>query len=319
MLSLSKHGGQGHATLTYGLLDAKAGCHVDVLETSRRRPLQSPFEQLRVIPVFYIISFFGILRIFESRNGGSILFLFCLFFSMNALAQKGDTTHKDESTIKIITNAPAPQKNKPLIVINGVIYKGDIGDINPDNILSIDVLKNPGATNIYGPIGANGAVLITTKKKYQKADTTNKAKPLDSAVNKDALFIVDGQPSKNKLNDINANDILSIDILKKSEASDPSFSPVNDVVIVVTKAKAIQQYQKKFSAFSKKYKSYLDAHQNNDEGFVYVLDGIQVQGTRNDIIKKLYKIPSEKIKEVGFNKKQPTDGSATLVIINTKP
>ena len=246
-----------------------------------------------------------------------IAILFCMFVSAISFAENGAPIYKDSSKMMIKPGVQKLRKKNVLIVIDGVIFKGDLKRVNPNDILSIDILKNPGATNIYGPIAANGAILITTKK-YRKADTTNKAKPLDSAVSKDALFVIDGQPSKNKLNDINPNDILSIDILKKSKVLDSSFGPVNDVVIVVTKANAIKQYQKKFSVFSKTYKSYLDAHQNNDVDFLYVLDGIQVQGKRNDIINTLYKIPSEKIKEVGFNKKQPTDGSATLVIINTK-
>jgi len=50
----------------------------------------------------------------------------------------------------------------PLYVIDG--YAGGGGDINPSDILSIDILKDASATAIYGSRGANGVVLITTKR-----------------------------------------------------------------------------------------------------------------------------------------------------------
>ncbi len=51
----------------------------------------------------------------------------------------------------------------PLFVVDG--YAGsDISNINPSDILSIDVLKDASATAIYGSRGANGVILITTKR-----------------------------------------------------------------------------------------------------------------------------------------------------------
>jgi TonB-linked SusC/RagA family outer membrane protein len=51
----------------------------------------------------------------------------------------------------------------PLIIIDG-IQGGSFGDVNPTDIESISVLKDAGATAIYGVAGGNGVVLITTKK-----------------------------------------------------------------------------------------------------------------------------------------------------------
>lgn len=50
----------------------------------------------------------------------------------------------------------------PLYVTDGVIGGGL--DMNPDDIASIEVLKDASATAIYGSRGANGVILITTKK-----------------------------------------------------------------------------------------------------------------------------------------------------------
>ena len=52
---------------------------------------------------------------------------------------------------------------EPLVVIDGVIG-GRLRDINPADIQSIDILKDASSTAIYGSRGANGVVIITSKK-----------------------------------------------------------------------------------------------------------------------------------------------------------
>lgn len=54
--------------------------------------------------------------------------------------------------------------NEPLFVVDGIPYDGTLNDINPDDVASIDVLKDASATAIYGSRGANGVILVTTKK-----------------------------------------------------------------------------------------------------------------------------------------------------------
>ena len=51
----------------------------------------------------------------------------------------------------------------PLIVLDGVIYRGTLSDLNPNDIESIDVLKDASATAIYGSQAAAGVLMITTK------------------------------------------------------------------------------------------------------------------------------------------------------------
>jgi TonB-dependent SusC/RagA subfamily outer membrane receptor len=54
--------------------------------------------------------------------------------------------------------------NKPLYVVNGVpMDDGSIGDIDPNSIKDMQVLKDAGATSIYGSRGNNGVILITLK------------------------------------------------------------------------------------------------------------------------------------------------------------
>ena len=54
--------------------------------------------------------------------------------------------------------------NTPLIVVNGAPYPGDMNSINPSDIESITVLKDAASNALYGARGANGVILITTKK-----------------------------------------------------------------------------------------------------------------------------------------------------------
>jgi TonB-linked SusC/RagA family outer membrane protein len=51
----------------------------------------------------------------------------------------------------------------PLIVLDGIIYRGNLNDINPSDIESVDILKDASSAAIYGSQAANGVMLITTK------------------------------------------------------------------------------------------------------------------------------------------------------------
>jgi TonB-dependent starch-binding outer membrane protein SusC len=64
--------------------------------------------------------------------------------------------------------------NDPLIVLDGIPFAGSIGDIDPNNIKGIDILKDASATAIYGSRGANGVILVSTNKGIagQKAKVT---------------------------------------------------------------------------------------------------------------------------------------------------
>jgi len=54
--------------------------------------------------------------------------------------------------------------NDPLYVVDGIPLSSGIDDINPNDIVSMEVLKDASATAIYGSRGANGVVIISTKR-----------------------------------------------------------------------------------------------------------------------------------------------------------
>lgn len=69
------------------------------------------------------------------------------------------------NTPNIIIGKPVTD-NPPLIVVNGDVIPGSaniLGDLNPNDIESITVLKDQSASAIYGEAGKNGVILVTTK------------------------------------------------------------------------------------------------------------------------------------------------------------
>ena len=69
------------------------------------------------------------------------------------------------TSIRVRGTRSIEASNEPLIVVDGVMDAvEDMNEINPDDIESISILKDASSTAIYGSRGANGVVLITTKK-----------------------------------------------------------------------------------------------------------------------------------------------------------
>lgn len=67
------------------------------------------------------------------------------------------------SDMRIRGNRSINGSNAPLVIIDGV-QGGSMSDLNPNDIESVDVLKDASSTAIYGSQGANGVIIITTKK-----------------------------------------------------------------------------------------------------------------------------------------------------------
>ena len=74
------------------------------------------------------------------------------------------------STIRIRGIGSMSASNSPLYIVDGMPYDGSISDINPNDVESMSVLKDASASAIYGARGANGVVLITTKRASGSTD-----------------------------------------------------------------------------------------------------------------------------------------------------
>jgi TonB-linked SusC/RagA family outer membrane protein len=84
------------------------------------------------------------------------------------LSSPRDMMIRGETSLRALdangTDQPQRDANAPLIVVDGMIYYGDLADINPQDIESFDILKDASSSAIYGARASNGVVLITTKK-----------------------------------------------------------------------------------------------------------------------------------------------------------
>src|SRR5436190_9482546 len=67
---------------------------------------------------------------------------------------------------RTITNSQGASDalDQPLLVLDGIPFGGSINDLNPEDIASIEILKDASATAIYGSRGAGGVILVTTKR-----------------------------------------------------------------------------------------------------------------------------------------------------------
>lgn len=103
--------------------------------------------------------------------------------------------------------------NDPLVIIDGV-QDGNIGSLNPNQIESIEVLKDAAALSVYGSKGANGVILVTTKK-----GTTGKIRISYNA-------FVSFDQVRRKLPALNATDYASLlNIAQVENGLNPIFTP----------------------------------------------------------------------------------------------
>lgn len=86
--------------------------------------------------------------------------------SAGVYVDQGGNKPGDGASIRIRGNRSITANNDPLFVVDGVPVSGGIRDLNPQDVESIEILKDASATAIYGARGSNGVVLVTTKRGY---------------------------------------------------------------------------------------------------------------------------------------------------------
>ncbi|MCM4156716.1 TonB-dependent receptor [Gramella sp. AN32] len=80
------------------------------------------------------------------------------------ITQNGGGAEQGNNSILIRGRNSITAGNGPLIVLDGVPYSGNLSDINTQDVKSMTVLKDASSTAIYGSRGANGVIIIETKK-----------------------------------------------------------------------------------------------------------------------------------------------------------
>jgi TonB-dependent SusC/RagA subfamily outer membrane receptor len=74
------------------------------------------------------------------------------------------STKGSNASLQVRGKGTLTASSRPLIVLDGVIYPGGLEDINPNDIATIDVLKDASSAAVFGARSANGVILITTKR-----------------------------------------------------------------------------------------------------------------------------------------------------------
>lgn len=90
----------------------------------------------------------------------------------------------------------------PLVVVDGMIFNGDLSDINPNDIDKVDVMKDASSAAIYGSRGSNGVILITTKRGDSGKPTINIASSFGMATDGQVRKPYDGAGYANWRTDV---------------------------------------------------------------------------------------------------------------------
>lgn len=86
----------------------------------------------------------------------------------NTSGQPGST-----STVRIRGFGSINGSQAPLYIVDDAPFGGSLNDINPNDIKSVTVLKDASATSLYGARGANGVIVITTKRGRDTGNAIN--------------------------------------------------------------------------------------------------------------------------------------------------
>ncbi|WP_372933257.1 TonB-dependent receptor [Mariniphaga sediminis] len=155
--------------------------------------------------------------------------------------------------------------NNPLIVIDGFLG-GNLGYLNPSEIQSVEVLKDASATAIYGSRGANGVILVTTKRGEAGAPT----------VSFDAYLSM--QNIANKPSMVSASEYANlINMREDIFGREPMFTPAEvneynstgtDYPDLILRSALLQNYQLKVEGGQDKFRYLVSGNFVNHEGIV---------------------------------------------------
>ncbi|NEW81726.1 MAG: SusC/RagA family TonB-linked outer membrane protein [Mariniphaga sp.] len=158
--------------------------------------------------------------------------------------------------------------NDPLVVLDGVIYLGSLGDINPNDIATFDILKDAVSAAAYGSRSANGVIAITTKKGAI-------GKPIITFNTSAGVQTWQSQPQMMKgtewISVVNARNKYaegSTNWMKTGELANLAAGTETNWLDQVTRTGVIQDYQIAVSGATTNVNYYLSTSYNNNKGIV---------------------------------------------------
>ena len=100
----------------------------------------------------------------ENENPGNVTDVLRGNIAGLSISQTNSASAKGGGDLLVRGKSSVNAGTSPLIVLDGVIYPGQLSDINPNDIATIDVLKDASSAAVFGAKAASGVVLISTKK-----------------------------------------------------------------------------------------------------------------------------------------------------------
>ncbi|MDR2914718.1 MAG: SusC/RagA family TonB-linked outer membrane protein [Tannerella sp.] len=158
--------------------------------------------------------------------------------------------------------------NDPLIVLDGVIFMGKISDINPNDIASIDVLKDAVSSAVYGSRAANGIIAISTKKGHSEKPMITLNTSLGFHVWQDEPKMMNGERWLRQVNDVAGNTPGSTSVLTAKELDNYNNGSEVSWLDEVSRTGTVQEYQLAVSGSAKGLNYYLSTSYNDHKGII---------------------------------------------------
>ncbi|MEO5995149.1 MAG: TonB-dependent receptor [Chitinophagaceae bacterium] len=165
--------------------------------------------------------------------------------------------------------------NNPLIVVDGIIFGGSLADVNPNDIQSIEILKDASAAAIYGSRAANGVILITSKKGTSEKPTIrfNMFKGVSDFAYKvktfDAARYAQSKLDWRKQSGLVADPALITTYLNKTEADNYKAGISHDPWDMAAQQGKLSSYDVSISGRSKFTNYYLSASLADEHGLIF--------------------------------------------------
>lgn len=209
------------------------------------------------------------------------------------------------------------QNNDPLIVVDGMPLNGGLNQINMSDVETINILKDASSTAIYGARGANGVVIITTKRGSKKG-----------VLNFDTFTGIQSVSNMIKLLDASQYAQLNNDMLRNAgmpvlpEFSDPSsLGTGTNWVKALFKPAVMSSYSLSYGDRSEKSNLYVSASYFNQKGVVLNTnyDRFIVQINGDTKIKPFLKIGNSVKLQHDVKKSGGYDIKETILSLPTRP
>jgi TonB-linked SusC/RagA family outer membrane protein len=186
-------------------------------------------------------------------------------------------------TVKVRGVSSINNSNSPLYVVDGFPINSGLDNINPNDIESIEVLKDAASASIYGSRGSNGVVLVTTKSgksgkptiqfdtyyavqnRFSKVDVLNRDEYIDFAIEeRNNTWMLQGGKASDP-NEVRTNANYWID---PKWITDPKSFPDHDWQNLISRTAPVQNYQLSASGANEMVKYYVSGNYFNQKGII---------------------------------------------------